>query len=714
MTIIDDSLLEKQNKPLSVLEMKQVKEGPVTGYGRVVAVGEQFQAVSQINAVCNGLIPCACDVSDGEHERHCGYTLHVDFTLGGKQPPSPVIISLFDPGNGKPQVCPRCKGSSDFEVKLEYRRAKLVRLQDVDNRTDNARQDVILYDEMVDNLAYNEIVQIEGNMYVQRKPGSSKNSMMDTILHATMLKYLKRPDVIVTDKDIELFYKWKEVCLKAQAKEIASAERFKRQAKEYNCIACQQLARKIVPMSLVNRQAAALAPNIIGHLPPKQGMLRTLAGGTKRGPGRLKGKIQTLFIGDKGTSKSSLGEEGGRIHPNSAKVTATHATGKAVTGVVDNETKMLVLGALPASDYVLLDEIDKLPIEEQSRLLGILEENHFGKDAYGLHYEIDTDVAIVATANPTNTDWIDSQRVSTAEIGLIPTLKDRFTQIFIFRDDLKTKDKRLEFARKFAAKRKKGQPNYSFFRKLWIYASGIKPEISEEADKMLHEFWANQDTGGVELMDTRFLSHIYKIAEAEAKLNLSEIVTEHIADESQKAIMVMLVQYGEEIKTVSKPSDVVFNKCLEILENTENGILVEELCRLVANEDTQIAAYLGNKRKISDTRKIQKLVSRLVRHPNVKVIREKPKVLQWTDNSGLSGAYGAYEGVGEQISLTNKVFSRSEKSYSTVQNQQKVASDTPDTPDSNSACRQCGGILDSEPYYAKFHRCKDGNFRNKI
>jgi DNA replicative helicase MCM subunit Mcm2 (Cdc46/Mcm family) len=387
MTTIDDSLLEKQNKPLSVLEMKQVKEGPVTGFGRVVAVGEQFQAVSRISAVCNCLVACACDTAPHEvHERPCRYKLHIDFTADGSKPPSPVIISPFDPGNGKPQVCPRCKGADDFEVKMDFRRAKLIRLQDVDNRMDNARQDVILYDDMVDNLQYNEVVQVEGNMYVQRKPGASKNSMMDTILHATSIKYLKRPDVIVTEEDIQLFHKWKQICLQAQAREIEVVERFKRQSKQYNCVACKQLARKITPMSIADRQAAVIALNIIGHLPARQGILRTIVGGTKRGPGRLKGKIQTLFIGDKGTAKSSIGDEGGKIHPNSAKVTATHATGKAVTGIVDSESKMLVLGVLPASDFVLLDEIDKLPHDEQGRLLGILEENHFGKDAYGLHY----------------------------------------------------------------------------------------------------------------------------------------------------------------------------------------------------------------------------------------------------------------------------------------------------------------------------------------
>ena len=97
---------KKDNGPLSVLEMKKVKEGLVKGCGRIVAIGEQYQAVSQISAICNALVPCACDASEDEHERRCGYKLHIDYTVKYSRPPTPIILSIFDTGNGKPQLCP--------------------------------------------------------------------------------------------------------------------------------------------------------------------------------------------------------------------------------------------------------------------------------------------------------------------------------------------------------------------------------------------------------------------------------------------------------------------------------------------------------------------------------------------------------------------------------------------------------------------------------
>ena len=79
------------------------------------------------------------------------------------------------------------------------------------------------------------------------------------------------------------FTNGRKFVIEAQTKEIEAIERLQQQARQYNCVACQQLARNIIPMSLGDRQAAAIAPNIIGHLPAKQGLLRTIVGGTNRG-----------------------------------------------------------------------------------------------------------------------------------------------------------------------------------------------------------------------------------------------------------------------------------------------------------------------------------------------------------------------------------------------------------------------------------------------
>ena len=148
----------------------------------------------------------------------------------------PIIISLFDAGNGKALVCPRCKGI-DYEVTMERKIARLIKLEDSEHTTDNAdiSQDVILYDDMVENLTHGELVQIEGNVFVERRPGSAKNSKMDNKIHATSIKYLKKKEIIIEPEDIEHFKRWIEISNLEYIKELKLVEQYKRWSQLHNC-----------------------------------------------------------------------------------------------------------------------------------------------------------------------------------------------------------------------------------------------------------------------------------------------------------------------------------------------------------------------------------------------------------------------------------------------------------------------------------------------
>jgi hypothetical protein len=303
---------EKKEKPLSVLEMKRKLEGHVTGYGKLVGFSEQYVVVSRTIAVCKGEVSCACDASDSMHTRPCGYNVDTKHN-----PPIPIIISIFDTGNGKPLVCPRCKGI-DFEVKMERRIAKLVILDDANNSSSNVHQHVILYDDMVENVTPGD-VEIGGEMFVEMRAGSNKNSKMDNVLHATSIRYLKKREVVNTPEDIRNFYKWKQLCDKMA-----------------ECPACLEWAKRehihpfkktpmYTPVTFNERLVEMFAPNVVGHRVAKQGLLRSIVGGIRRGDGPLSGKIHTFMLGVKGTAKSKLCKETTRIKLNSGLVSGTHA-----------------------------------------------------------------------------------------------------------------------------------------------------------------------------------------------------------------------------------------------------------------------------------------------------------------------------------------------------------------------------------------------------
>jgi hypothetical protein len=357
-----------------------------------------------------------------------------------------------------------------------------------------------------------------------------------------------------------------------------------------------------------------------------------------------------------------------------------------------------LLGVIPLSSLVAIDEVDKIPPEEQARLLDILEEQRFTKDAYGYHFEVEAQTTIIGTGNPTNPKFLDPNKIETHELNILDTLRDRFTQVYIFRDDNNTEEKRSSFASKMNAIRKRPLPNYTFLRKFLVFASTIKAEYNLESEKMLNKFWAQQDAGG--LMNNRFYNHIFKIAEAEAKLQLSEKIDEEIAMQTMESIQLMLLQYAEIVKVVAKPSKITLKKFIDILENTKVGVAVTELCKIASKEDPQISAYLGTNWALEKNGRLQQVVKSLRKHRCIRPIRSNPLVRQWF--SDLS-EFQPDESDGSDVTLEGmRSVDNTHTGQSYLEQSQNITSDSSDSPDSSrqsetepkpraqTTCPKCG------------------------
>ena len=94
---------------------------------------------------------------------------------------------------------------------MDRRIAKLIKLEDSDNNNADVSQDVVVYDSYVEDLTPGELVQVQGEMFVERKPGSGKSTKMDNVLHANSIKYLKKKEITITETDIENFHRWIEL-----------------------------------------------------------------------------------------------------------------------------------------------------------------------------------------------------------------------------------------------------------------------------------------------------------------------------------------------------------------------------------------------------------------------------------------------------------------------------------------------------------------------
>ena len=217
-----------------------------------------------------------------------------------------------------------------------YRDAKSIQLEDTERPDENERLDVILYDDMITNVPAGEVVEIKGINRIENRIGS-KSKKKTTVLHAEYIKYLNRKELVITENDVQGFW------------------RFTKYPK------------------LLERLISIIAPNIIGHNDAKLGILRSVVGGMEHG--KIRGRINTFMVGDPGTAKSTLAREAIDLKPNSRYVSGPHSSAKTITAIMDKENDGLVLrlGAIPLSRGGIcgVNEITEFQLDDQARLLDV-------------------------------------------------------------------------------------------------------------------------------------------------------------------------------------------------------------------------------------------------------------------------------------------------------------------------------------------------------
>ena len=222
----------------------------------------------------------------------------------------------------------------------------------------------------------------------------------------------------------------------------------------------------------------------------------------------------------------------------------------------------------------------------------MLEEGVFDLDKHGKHWTIPTPTTIIATANPIQSKWAGPDTVSNDEISMLKTLLDRFQQIYIFRDKMDDNQRNAFVNTLSKTRRSKRQHNYNFLRKYLVYASSIQiKRVTHEAEFMLNEFWNSGKKQ--ETLTNRDYIAIFNIANAQAKLQLKDIVDEEIAEQTMEIFNLMRSHYGEVIKTIINPKIVTYNRFLDILQDNKAGVSIRELCRehVMKSTDKRIPWY---------------------------------------------------------------------------------------------------------------------------
>ncbi|MEM1611555.1 MAG: minichromosome maintenance protein MCM [Sulfolobales archaeon] len=335
--------------------------------------------------------------------------------------------------------------------------------------------------------------------------------------------------------------------------------------------------RKLARDPLITRKiVASIAPAIHGHWDVKEAIALLLFGGVpkQRSDGtRIRGDIHVLIIGDPGTAKSQLLQFTSKVAPRGIYTTGKGSTAAGLTAAVvrDKNTGEYYLeaGAMVLGDMgvVCIDEIDKMRDEDRTAIHEALEQQTVSISKAGIHATLNARASVLAAGNPRYGRYIDD-RPLIDNINLPVTILSRFDLIFVLKDQPSIEEDRLlaEHITSVHSSFEEIKPpiDPGLLRKYIAYARRyIRPKLSEEARKMISDFFVEMRRASAENKETpiaitaRQLEALIRLTEAHARMRLSSIATEEDAAEAIRLMKTMLESVGIDIESGSLDIDTI-------------------------------------------------------------------------------------------------------------------------------------------------------------
>ena len=362
--------------------------------------------------------------------------------------------------------------------------------------------------------------------------------------------------------------------------------------------------RRIVELSsdehIYERMVDSMAPSIYGYREEKLAIiLQLFSGVTKHLPdgSRTRGDLHILLIGDPGTGKSQLLQYIRNIAPRSVYTSGKGSSAAGLTAAAvrddfgDGQQWSLEAGALVLADkgIAAVDELDKMNPDDRSAMHEGLEQQSISVSKAGINATLKSRCSLLGAANP-KYGRFDQYEPIAEQIDLEPALISRFDLIFTVTDQPdEEEDKRLaehiiqtNYAGELNTQRTElAAANVSeeqvenvtdtvapdidadLLRKYVAYAKrSCFPTMTEEAKEAIRDFYVNLRAKGEGEdapvpVTARKLEALVRLAEASARIRLSDTVEREDADRVIDIVRSCLQDIGVDPETGQFDADVV-------------------------------------------------------------------------------------------------------------------------------------------------------------
>lgn len=332
----------------------------------------------------------------------------------------------------------------------------------------------------------------------------------------------------------------------------------------------KQIKKLAKDPKIYEKLTRSIAPFIYGHEDIKEALVLQLVGGVKkvRKDGTMtRGDLHVLLVGDPGAAKTSMLMFIAHAAPKARYIAGKGVTGAGITATVVKDEFLrgwaLEAGALVLANngFLCLDEMDKIAVEDTSALHEAMAQQQISISKANIQATLRAETTILAAANP-RLGRFDPYQMVASQINMPPTLINRFDLIFPVKD-MPDESMDTKIASHVLNLQKSGEEIEPEVEPMLLkkYVSYVRrkifPKLSDNAIDEIKSFYVRLRSSVVTAEDAvrpvpisaRQLETLVRLAEASARVRLSETVTRIDARRAIRILSKCLTEVGLDHET---------------------------------------------------------------------------------------------------------------------------------------------------------------------